>query len=189
MTTTNDTLQRASLDYVLTRTAHLFATRATCDRKGVGCVLAIDGRIISTGYNGPISGQKHCTHIQDGDDKPCYRSVHAESNAIAYAARLGVPTYGATAYCTLSPCMACAMLLINAGIERVVYNNQYRDGAGIDLLNDSGVEVCHYEPEKASATPGIPTRTHLSSRSNDLLDLYQGCQTPQCKSGPHCSQI
>ncbi len=145
------TTQRSSLDYVLMETAKLFAQRSTCDRKGVGCVLANDGRIISTGYNGPVSGEQHCNHLESGDDKPCYRSIHAESNAIAHAAKLGVSTKGCTAYCTLSPCMACSMLLINAGITRVIYNKVYRDGGGITLLANRGIQVVQYSYDELRA--------------------------------------
>lgn len=153
---------RVSLDFVLMETAYLYARRGTCDRKGVGCILVKDGRIVSTGYNGPVMGQPHCNHLATGDDKPCYKSVHAESNAVAFAARMGISINDATAYCTLSPCMACAMMLINGGVTRVIYANQYRDGAGIDLLTDSNVEVIHYAYQETPATAYLPNGTNLS---------------------------
>lgn len=154
---------RPHIDYVLMETAKLFATRATCDRKGVGAILAMDGRIIATGYNGPVAGQRHCSHIPDGDDKPCYRSVHAESNAVAYAARIGVRTEGSVAYCTLSPCRACAMLLINAGCSSVIFENVYRDGGGIEILLASGVEVGQFK------TDTMPVVWLDNGRASELL--------------------
>jgi dCMP deaminase len=74
----------------------------------------------------------------------CTRAVHAEANAIAYAARVGVPIEGASVYCTLQPCVACAQLLVSAKISRVVYLEPYRSEDGINLLKEAGLEVVKY---------------------------------------------
>lgn len=107
--------------------ATLTATRATCDRKHVGCVLVKDNRQIAGGYNGSISGLEHCDDIgHDMHESHCVRTVHAEANAIADAARRGARLEGATAYVTALPCWLCFKLLAQAGIRRVVYGEAYR---------------------------------------------------------------
>lgn len=120
--------------------AHLTARRSTCTRAQVGAVLALDGHILTVGYNGAPAGVEHCWH-DVGDTIGCQVSVHAEANAIAFAARHGTPTDGATMYVTLAPCVACAQLTIAAGIVRVVYDENYRSSAGLDLLRSARVEV------------------------------------------------
>lgn len=133
--------ERISTDDVLLQIANIFSSRSTCSRQSVGCVIAINGRIISTGYNGAPSGIPHCVHT---DDSPCLDSVHAEANAIAFAAKSGIKTKGATIYTTHSPCKACAQLIINAGIKVVLYLNKHRDTTGIDLLVQAKIEVIRF---------------------------------------------
>ena len=102
------------------------ATRGTCDRLKVGAVLVRDKVILATGYNGSPRGLPHCDdigHELDGDH--CVRTTHAEANAIAQAARMGTAIDGCTLYCTHMPCYACAKLLINAGIKRLVAASDY----------------------------------------------------------------
>ena len=123
--------------------AMIVAMRSTCGRKQVGAVVSHEGRVISTGYAGAPSGAPHCSPecksiAQNGG---CQRTVHAEANAIAYAARYGISTQGTHLYTTLSPCDTCAKLIINAGVKQVTYLEQYRITSGIDLLNALGV-VC-----------------------------------------------
>lgn len=131
---------RISRDELLANVAKLVAKRSTCQRASVGAVLARDGRIISMGYNGAPAGIKHCEHDM-AIQEPCLRTVHAEANAIAFAAKNGVSTDGTTMYCTHSPCNDCAKLIINAGIAKVMYWEAYRDPAPINLLLAVGVEV------------------------------------------------
>ena len=114
---------RPSWDDQFMDIAKITARRATCDRSHVGCVLAVDARIVSTGYNGSFSEADHCDqggHHMVGDPPRCTRTVHAEMNAVADAARRGVSVEGATAYVTREPCTMCLKLLIAAGVERVV---------------------------------------------------------------------
>jgi dCMP deaminase len=127
---------RPNRDEVGIRLAVIFASRGTCTRAQVGAVITREGRVISSGYVGSPAGLDHCTTVgcDIGESGGCIRTVHAEANAIAYAARSGSSTEGATIYTTHAPCVDCAKLIINAGIVRVVYEFDYRDGRGLDLL-------------------------------------------------------
>lgn len=127
--------------------AAVTSARGTCERASVGAVIAQDGRIVSTGYVGSPSGLPHCTDVGclPGPSGGCDRTVHAEANAIAFAARYGIATDGATLYCTHSPCRSCAKSIINAGIVRVVYEHEYRLGEGKDLLRLAGIEVDRHD--------------------------------------------
>lgn len=135
-------MTRPTRDELLMEHAKLAALRGTCQRAQVGVVVARDGRILVTGYNGAPAGLSHCTHQPD-DLLPdgCKRAVHAECNAIAYAARYGIPLLGGTLYTTHMSCLPCAQLIINAGIVRLVADNPYRDPAGMDLLFAAGLQV------------------------------------------------
>lgn len=121
--------------------ALLWATRSTCQRLQVGAVLAKGGRTISTGYNGAPSGLPHCNEDNCKSQTQCKRTVHAEMNAILFAARYGISTEGTELYTTHSPCIDCAKAIINAGIKRVYYLEEYRSQDGIELLELAGVEV------------------------------------------------
>jgi len=128
--------------------AKVVATRSTCNRAQVGCVLVKDRRIIATGYGGSIKGLPHC--IDDGcnigPDGGCRRTVHAEQNAIAQCALNGVNTNGATAYVTLSPCEPCFKLLVNAGITRIVYLEEYRIAPDQIVARACGVLIEQHKP-------------------------------------------
>lgn len=117
---------RATWDEYFMKIAGEVATRATCNRRHVGAVLVRDRSILATGYNGSVRGLPHCDDaghlMRDGH---CVRTVHAEANAVAQAARNGVRIDGATLYCTILPCLACMQLLANAGIVRAVYAGEY----------------------------------------------------------------
>lgn len=130
--------ERPSIGEYLLRMAATVAERGTCSRLKVGAVLSRDGRILSTGYNGAPSGEAHCWHV---GDRPCDRSVHAEVNALVFAARHGVATEGASLYLTHAPCYSCAGLIINAGIATVTYGQQYRTADGIGRMMLAGIDV------------------------------------------------
>lgn len=118
---------RPDWDMYFMRMALVVSSRATCDRKHVGCVITRDNRIVSTGYNGSMSGIEHCDEIgHDMEDTHCQRTIHAEANAIAEAAKRGVATNRSTAYVTAMPCWLCFKLLVQSGIRRIVYLEQYR---------------------------------------------------------------
>jgi dCMP deaminase len=135
---------RPDIDETLMSMAALWSQRGTCNRAAVGVVVALEGRIISTGYNGAPAGMPHCDH-DESFVPPCTNAVHAEANAVAFAAKNGTAVDGATLYTTLTPCVACAQLIINAGIVRVVAHTPYRDLAGWTLLQDAGIELDLWE--------------------------------------------
>lgn len=106
--------------------AKVVAKRSTCDRARVGAVISKNKVILSTGYNGAPRGLPHCDDIgHEIVDGHCVRTAHAEANAIAQAAKNGIPIEGATIYQTISPCYDCFKILVNAGIKEVVYSNFY----------------------------------------------------------------
>ena len=121
--------------------------RSTCLRSKVAAIIEKDGRVISIGYNGPASGFPEClppteNHLSCECMGPsCTRSIHAETNAVAFAAKAGISIEGATLYCSMSPCINCAKLIINSGIKKVVYLEKYRDLEGVRLLKRAKIEV------------------------------------------------
>jgi dCMP deaminase len=134
-------MNRISRDQMLMEMAIIASKRSTCNRKHVGAIIAIDGRPVSVGYAGAPAGLPHCLEhgCLTGPEGGCIRTQHAEANAIAFAARKGIATEGATLYTTVSPCLACAKLIINAGISEVWYLELYRKTEGIGLLTEKGV--------------------------------------------------
>lgn len=155
---------RPSTDEVLMSNALQWSERSTCSRAQVGCVISREGRTLSTGYNGSPSGMAHCDHectcpaphiiALDKDDeahflscpadKPCTNVVHSEANAIAFAAKYGVGTLGATIHTTRVPCLTCAGLIINAGLVRVVWMEEHREMTGWERLAQAGLEVVRW---------------------------------------------
>lgn len=129
---------RISRDELFMNITRLVGLRSTCLRAKVGALIVKEGRIISMGYNGPASGLLHCV---DCSGAGCTLSLHAESNAVSYAARSGVSIEGATLYCSLSPCPTCAKIIIQSGIKEVVYGEAYRDTSGLELLSSLGILV------------------------------------------------
>lgn len=128
------------------------STRATCDRRSVGCAIVdVDGRILATGYNGSSPGAPHCDDaghlmVRGG----CIRTTHAEANAIGHAARSGTALLGSTAYVTCHPCPGCLKLLIAAGVVRVVYLEPYhgdKDGASAELAGYAGIRIEPYQDD------------------------------------------
>lgn len=114
-------------DKFFMKIAREVATRATCDRKLVGCVLVQENNIVATGYNGSVPKWDHCDDVGHiVIDGSCVRTTHAEQNAICQAAKRGIPLRGSTAYVTCEPCWVCFKLLITAGVERIVYVDLYR---------------------------------------------------------------
>lgn len=132
----------------------LVATRATCLRRQVGALLVKDRNILATGYNGTPSGIRHCEEtgclrerlkVPSGERHELCRGLHAEQNAIIQAARHGVNIDGSTLYCTTMPCIICTKMLINAGIKRIVYAEGYADELAREMVEESGIEVVHFE--------------------------------------------
>ncbi len=119
--------------------AEIWAKNSYCERRQVGALIVKDKMIISDGYNGTPSGFENICEDEQGVTKPYV--LHAEANAITKVAKSNNSSEGATLYITTSPCMECAKLIIQAGIRRVVFNDQYRIEDGINLLKRAGVEV------------------------------------------------
>ena len=119
--------------------ASVWARNSYCKRRQVGALLVKDRMIISDGYNGTPSGFENQCEDANGVTKPYV--LHAEANAITKVAKSGNNSAGATLYITDSPCMECAKLIIQSGIRRVVYRDEYRLTDGIDLLRRAGVDV------------------------------------------------
>lgn len=138
-------MARPSWDAYFMGLAGMAATRATCPRRRVGCVLVRpDARVVlSTGYNGAPPGLAHCDEEGcDLVDGHCVRTVHAEVNAVARAAMVGAALAGATAYVTLFPCWPCAKVLLACGVRRVAYLELYRpDGRVQAACGAAGVEL------------------------------------------------
>ena len=118
--------------------AEIWARNSYCKRRQVGALLVKDKMIISDGYNGTPSGFENVCE-ENGVTKPYV--LHAEANAISKVAKSGNSSEGATLYVTASPCIECAKLIIQCGIKRVVYKDEYRLTDGIDLLKRAGIEV------------------------------------------------
>ena len=144
-------VDRETWESYFLRMAFSVASRATCDRLHAGCVVAKDNRIISTGYNGSLPKADHCDNIGHLlHDEHCVRTAHAESNAIASAARMGVITDGACAYVTHTPCWNCIKVLVMAGIKQIYFVNVYESAqmthpVGMEkILRQASVELIHY---------------------------------------------
>ena len=118
--------------------AEIWAKNSYCKRRQVGALLVKDNMIISDGYNGTPSGFENVCE-ENGVTKPYV--LHAEANAISKVAKSGNSSQGATLYVTASPCIECAKLIIQSGIKRVVYKDEYRLTDGVDLLTRAGIEV------------------------------------------------
>lgn len=134
-------------DKVMLRTARLFSNLSYCEKKKVGAVIAKEGRILATGYNGTVSGFDNQCETYDFIENKLVTSpftIHAEQNVLMYCVKNGIATNNTSMYITLSPCETCAKLIVQAGIKRVVYLEKYKDTSGIKFLKDCGVEICQY---------------------------------------------
>jgi len=119
--------------------AFVWARNSYCKRMQVGALIVKENMIISDGYNGTPSGFENLCEDENNITKPYV--LHAEANAITKVAKSNNSSNGATLYVTDSPCIECAKLIIQAGIERVVYSRKYRITDGLDLLNRAGIVV------------------------------------------------
>ena len=166
-------------DKTMLATAKLFGELSYCEKKKVGAVIAKDGRILATGYNGTVSGfDNTCETLVENSCKECQGTggtdfdingnileycgncngtgniprlvtspyvIHAEQNALMFCTKNGIPTDGTTMYITLSPCVTCAKLIVQAGIKRVVFLECYKELGGLEFLRDAGVELLYWE--------------------------------------------
>ncbi|HNQ62155.1 MAG TPA: dCMP deaminase family protein [Bacteroidia bacterium] len=154
-----------SFDEIYMELAQNLSRKSHCVKISVGAVLTKDTRIVSLGYNGPPAGTHNCD--QEWPEVGCPRdskgscslALHAEQNAILYAAKNGVPMTGCTLYVTLSPCLACARIIFTMGIKKVLFLESYAAykgialDEGVDFLRRFGVEVEQFVPgtEQAKA--------------------------------------
>ena len=162
--------------------AAVAATRSTCLRRHVGAVIVRDGQVIGTGYNGSPKGTPHCSetgclrsvlNIPSGERQEMCRGSHAEMNAIAQAASVGVSTAGAVLYCTHSPCAFCSKAIINAGIRRVVYLNSYPDELAERLRAEAGLVSERFPAENAARILACLDQARESVRESH--DRKEGC--------------
>jgi len=137
--------------------AELAGKRSTCIRRSVGAVIVKNNRILATGYNGVPSGVEHCDkvgclrndlNIPSGQNHELCRGVHAEQNAILQAARNGVSIDNADLYCCTKPCIICTKLIINAGIKKVYYVNDYDDLLVEGLLSNTDIKFIKVKKEE-----------------------------------------
>ena len=143
-------LTRPDIDEYFLKIASVVAERSTCRRHHVGAVAVRDKHILATGYNGAASGLKDCLelgclrnelNIPSGERHEICRGIHAEQNAIIQASLHGVSLEGSTIYCTHTPCVLCAKMLVNSRIKRLVSFGGYNDDAFIKLFQEAGIEV------------------------------------------------
>jgi dCMP deaminase len=122
-----------------------WAKLSHCKRKQVGALIVKNGMIISDGYNGCPSGFENNCEDENGETK--WYVLHAEANAILKVAKSTQNCKGATLYLSMSPCKECSKLILQSGISRVVYLNEYKDKSGIDFLKKATIEVMHFKQE------------------------------------------
>lgn len=130
-------MEKFDLSYI--EMARIWAKNSYCKRRQVGALIVKDNMIISDGYNGTPSGFENICEDENGITKPYV--LHAEANAITKVAKSGNNSKEATLYVTAAPCLECSKLIIQSGIKRVVYQDEYRLTDGVDLLRKAGVEV------------------------------------------------
>ncbi len=131
--------KQLKLDQRYMRMARIWAENSYCERRKVGALLVKNQMIISDGYNGTPSGFENKCEDENNVSKPYV--LHAEANAITKIARSNNSSDGATLYVTASPCIECSKLIIQSGIKRVVYGEEYRIMDGVELLKKAGIEV------------------------------------------------
>ena len=154
-------MQRPSWDQYFMTITRQVAERSTCTRAKVGAVIVRDRSILATGYNGAPAGLPHCldagcliyeSHTPDGElEQNCYRTIHAEINAITQAARNGSAIRDADIYVTHTPCIHCLKVLINTGIKTVYYEKPYKPHTIAELLHYARINLVQVPPDKIDA--------------------------------------
>ncbi|MBN9311475.1 MAG: dCMP deaminase family protein [Chryseobacterium sp.] len=133
-------------DIAYLKMAAEWAKLSYCERKKVGALIVKDRMIISDGYNGTPSGFENCCEDEAG--KTHWYVLHAEANAILKLAGSTQSAKDATLYLTLSPCKECSKLVVQAGIKKVVYVDEYSDNSGIEFLKNHGIEILRISQEE-----------------------------------------
>jgi len=141
---------RPSYDEYFMEMANVVSKRSTCIRRKVGAILVKNKHILSTGYNGAPKGLKHCSEVgclretmdvPSGERHELCRGLHAEQNAIIQAAVFGVSIKGSVLYCTNTPCVVCVKMIINAGVEEIVFSGDYPDDLAKAILSESQIKI------------------------------------------------
>ncbi|SDJ88685.1 deoxycytidylate deaminase [Natronincola ferrireducens] len=150
---------RPSWDEYYMEMAEVAKKRSTCMRRQVGAVIVKDQRLLASGYNGAPSGINHCSEVgclreklgvPSGERHELCRGLHAEQNAIIQAALHGVGIKGSTIYVTHKPCIICTKMMINAGIQKLIYKGDYPDGLSEAMLKEAGITVEKYTEDERS---------------------------------------
>jgi dCMP deaminase len=165
--------------------AWVVASRSTCLRRQVGAVLVRDRHILTTGYNGAPAGMEHCEitgclrdrlGVPAGERHELCRGLHAEQNAIIQAAVHGVSIVASTIFVTHQPCIVCSKMLINSGVERIVYQVPYPDALAMEMLRDAGISLEQFAKEEGEE----------DEKQGDSLAPIEPFAT---NSGVNCSKI
>lgn len=133
-------------DQAYLRMAREWSKLSHCQRKQVGAIIVKNGMVISDGYNGTPTGFDNCCEDEEGATH--WYVLHAEANAISKVARSTNNAQNSTLYLTLSPCKDCSKMILQVGIRRVVFANVYKDGSGLALLEEAGIEIEHIPLEE-----------------------------------------
>jgi len=151
-------MPRPSWDEYFIEIAFIVAKRSTCCRRQVGAIIVKDKRILTTGYNGPPSGLKHCEevgclreklNIPSGERHELCRGLHGEQNAIIQASLHGVNIKDSTLYCTHQPCIICTKMIINAGVKEVVFIDGYPDDLSVQFFEEANIALRKLERSNA----------------------------------------
>jgi dCMP deaminase len=147
---------RPTADAIFMVMAQTISLRATCNRLRVGAVLTLDNAILTTGYNGAPKGMPHCLDVEClMVDNHCKRTVHAERNAIIWAAKRGPTISGSTLYLTHSPCFDCLTLMVQVGVKRIVFHEWYPriDDRVIAMCQHNGIILQQFTNDKTGPVP------------------------------------
>ncbi|KNF09725.1 deoxycytidylate deaminase [Gottschalkia purinilytica] len=148
---------RPTWDEYFMEIVHVVKKRSTCLRRQVGAVIVKENRILSTGYNGAPTGIRHSSEtgclrdklkVPSGQRHELCRGLHAEQNAIVHAAKCGVNIDGSTIYVTTQPCIVCTKMIINAGITKVIYEEDYPDEMAKEFLEEAGIQLVKFNWKK-----------------------------------------
>jgi dCMP deaminase len=182
---------RPSFDATFMAMCGLVSQRTTCPRRAVGAVLVKDNHVLTTGYNGAPKGFPHpietgCIReelgIPSGEYSDVCPCLHAEQNAILQAALFGVSVKDATLYCTTQPCTQCARMVVNAGIRRVVFQDEYADMLSMGLLTTGGVSLSKWDPKRAEAVPFRRTNTWPEAQAAFRNEYLQRRLAPKSRT-------
>jgi dCMP deaminase len=181
---------RPDWDSYFMEIARIVSKRSTCIRRNVGSVVVKDKRILSTGYNGAPIHLRHCLdagcvrerlNIASGERHELCRGLHAEQNAIIQAAYHGVSINGADVYSTHLPCSICMKMIINAGIEKVLYADGYPDELSLELIDEAGILVKKVNLAKHSTSSKAVQSSEFGVRSNNSKLKRHSSENPDSK--------